>query len=605
LTEHAHEDRSTRLLVARLLRDYVRQHLGRLSAAALCMAVGAAATGALATQAEPMLDQVFAETNEARLHALALTVFIIFVIKGLARYGQDVLIAVVGQRIAADLQIALHRHLVRADLAFFHDNPPGGLVARFLNDTQVLRDSTTFLITNLGKDVLTLVALVSVMFYQDWLLALIAFVAFPAAILPSVRVGRRMRRVSRTTQEQRGVLTTILDEGFQGARQVKAYGMEEYEARRAAGRIEHVFGLTVKAVRIRSVLSPLMETLGGCAIVAVLLYGGYMVMHQGKTPGAFFSFVTALLLAYEPVKRLAYANASLQEGLAAADRIFRLMDLQPRITDRAGAVPLIVRDGAIRFDRVSFNYGASPEAPDALDDLTLDIAGGATVALVGVSGAGKSTVLNLIPRLFDVGAGSVRIDGQDVRDVTLASLRRRIALVSQDNLLFDDTIAANIRYGAPEADPAAVIAAAQAADAHDFIRVLPQGYDTPVGPRGVKLSGGQRQRVAIARAMLRDAPILLLDEATSALDSETERQVQRALARLKRGRTTVVIAHRLSTVVSADRIFVLDRGRLVESGTHAELLARAGAYARLYALQFAQEEPAPPTLAAVGARALI
>jgi subfamily B ATP-binding cassette protein MsbA len=414
-----------------------------------------------------------------------------------------------------------------------------------------------------------------------------------------------MRRVSRTTQEQRGVLTTILDEGFQGARQVKAYGMEEYEARRAAGRIEHVFGLTVKAVRIRSVLSPLMETLGGCAIVAVLLYGGYMVMHQGKTPGAFFSFVTALLLAYEPVKRLAYANASLQEGLAAADRIFRLMDLQPRITDRAGAVPLIVRDGAIRFDRVSFNYGASPEAPDALDDLTLDIAGGATVALVGVSGAGKSTVLNLIPRLFDVGAGSVRIDGQDVRDVTLASLRRRIALVSQDNLLFDDTIAANIRYGAPEADPAAVIAAAQAADAHDFIRVLPQGYDTPVGPRGVKLSGGQRQRVAIARAMLRDAPILLLDEATSALDSETERQVQRALARLKRGRTTVVIAHRLSTVVSADRIFVLDRGRLVESGTHAELLARAGAYARLYALQFAQEEPAPPTLAAVGARALI
>ncbi|MBX6323206.1 MAG: ABC transporter ATP-binding protein [Rhodospirillaceae bacterium] len=587
-------DRSTRLLVGRLVRDYVRPHLWRLAVAAACMAVTAGATAALAKQMEPMLDQVFAEADEVRLHSLAFTVFVIFVVKGLADYGQQVLINHVGQRVVADLQIGLFAHLVRADLAFFHDNPPGNLVSRFINDTNMVRDSVSTVVTNVGRDLLTLVFLVGLMVYQDWLLSLVAVVAFPLAIVPSVRVGRRMRRVSRTTQEQRGELTAILDEGFQGARQVKAYGMEDYEARRATSRIEQVFRLTVTAARTRAALSPLMEALGGCAIVGVLLYGGHMVMYEGKTPGAFFSFVTALLLAYQPVKRLAQLNTTLQEGLAAADRVFHLMDLEPRIVDKPGARPLMVRGGAVQLDRVGFRYDTGADGPPALDDLSIDIPGGATVALVGASGAGKSTVLNLIPRLFDVSAGAVRIDGQDVRDVTLASLRGSIALVSQDTLLFDDTVAANIRYGTPRAGPAEIIAAAKAANAHDFIAALPQGYDTPVGPRGVKLSGGQRQRIAIARAMLRDAPILLLDEATSALDTESERQVQRALARLKQGRTTVVIAHRLSTVVSADRIFVLDKGRLVEFGTHAELLARGGAYARLYALQFAREEDVAP-----------
>jgi subfamily B ATP-binding cassette protein MsbA len=590
LSEPARSDRSTRLLMGRLLRGYVRPHAWRLIAAGICMAITAAATAALAKQMEPMLDQVFAEANEARLLSLALSVFLIFAVKGTAAYGQQVLINHVGQRVIADLQIALYRHLVRADLAFFHVNPPGQLVSRFINDANLLRDTVSAVITNLGRDLLTLIFLVGLMFYQDWVLSLVAIVAFPAAIIPSVRLGRRMRRVSRTTQEQRGALTTILDEGFQGARQVKAYGMEAYEVERATGRIEHLFRLSLKAATTKAVLSPLMEVLGGCAIVGVLIYGGHMVMYQGKTPGAFFSFVTALLLAYEPVKRLAQLNTNLQEGLAAADRVFRLIDVQPTVVDAPDAPPLAVRHGAIRFDRVNFRYDAGTAAPPALDDLSLEIPGGATVALVGASGAGKSTVLNLIPRLFDATGGTVQIDGQDVRAVTLASLRRSIALVSQDSLLFDDTIAANIAYGTPEADAAAIMAAARDADAHAFIQALPQGYDTSVGARGLRLSGGQRQRIAIARAMLRDAPILLLDEATSALDSESERQVQNALLRLKQGRTTVVIAHRLSTVVSADRIFVLDKGRLVEAGTHGELLARAGAYARLYALQFAQQE---------------
>jgi subfamily B ATP-binding cassette protein MsbA len=601
LTQALDAEQSTRALTRRLLRGYVRPHLWRLALAMVCMAITAAATAALAQQMEPLLDMAFAGGDYGLLLSLATVVLIIFLVKGVASFGQEVLINHVGQRITADLQIGLFEHVIRADLAFLHDTSPGQLVSRFVNDIQMMRTAVSSAITSLGRDLLTVIFLVGLMFYQDWLLALIAIVVFPAAIVPTVQLGRRMRRVSHNTQQQLGTLTTILDEGFQGARQVKAYGMEAYEAARTTATIERLFRLWLKGATTKALAHPLMETLGGIAIVGVLLYGGYMVIDQGKTPGAFFSFIAALLLAYAPTKRLTQLNAQVQEGLAAADRVFQLMDLEPRIADRAGALPLDLRNGTLSFEGVGFHYGAERKGPPALDNVSLDIPAGSTVALVGPSGAGKSTVLNLIPRLYDVTEGAVRIDGQDVREVTVSSLRRSIALVSQDSTLFDDTVGANIRYGTPEADEAAVIAAATAADAHEFIRALPQGYDTPVGPRGVKLSGGQRQRIVIARAMLRDAPILLLDEATSALDSESERQVQRALERLKRGRTTVVIAHRLSTVISADRIFVLDAGRVVECGTHGELLARGGAYARLYALQFAHEEPGPG-IAALAAR---
>ena len=584
----------TRVLAGRLLRHHVRPQARRIALALGCMAVVAASTAALAKQMEPILDQVFAEQSGSTLLTVAFTVLAIFVVKGVAGYGQAVAMNHVGQRIVADLQRRLFEHLMRSDLAFFHDHAPGQLISRFVNDTTLLRNAVSGTLTSLGKDSLTLIFLVGVMFYQDWLLACVSFVVLPPAAFAIAQIGRRMRKVSKSSQAQAGAFTELLDEAFQGARQVKAYGMEAHESARAGAAIERLFGLLTKAARVRAAVHPIFETLGGLAIVAVMLYGGHQVMEGGKTPGAFFSFITALLLAYDPLKRLANLNANLQEGLAAAERVFALLDTGPAIVDRPEARALEVRGGAVALRNVSFSYGAGEHAVPALNRLDLTVPAGATVALVGASGAGKSTVLNLIPRFFDATAGHVTIDGQDVREVTIESLRAALALVSQESMLFDDTVRANILYGRPSASEAEMIEAAAAADADGFIAALPQGYDTPVGPRGVKLSGGQRQRVTIARAMLRDAPILLLDEATSSLDSESERQVQAAIQRLTKGRTTLVIAHRLSTVVGADRIYVLDRGHAVESGTHAELLARNGAYARLYALQFAAEDADAP-----------
>jgi subfamily B ATP-binding cassette protein MsbA len=493
--------------------------------------------------------------------------------------------------VISDMQNRMFTHLISADLGYFHKNHTGTLISRSTADVNLLRGAAAHVVVGMGKDLITLVFLIAVMFERDWILATMSFFIFPLAVLPIVKIGRRIRSVSATTQAEWGRLTTLLDEAFINVRHVKAYGMQGYESSRVKGAVQRIFRLTVRAVAVRSASHPIMEVLGGAALLVVILYGGLQVIDGGRTAGDFMSFITALLLAYEPMKKLAAMNANLQEGLAAAQRIYAILDVEPKIVDRDGAKPLAVTEGRISFEGVSFAY--DPEKP-AVHNISLEVPPGKTVALVGPSGGGKSTILNLIPRFFDVDEGHVRIDGQDLRDVQIESLRENIALVSQEICLFNDTIAANIAYGRPDAPRAEIENAAEMAAARDFIEALPQGLETVVGERGVRLSGGQRQRVAIARALLKNAPILLLDEATSALDSESERQVQAGLEQLMRGRSSLVIAHRLSTIVGADLIYFLEDGRVIEQGSHAELLARGGAYARLYSTQYDSEDADAP-----------
>ena len=591
---------TTPALVARLLRESIRPYLWWIVSALICMGLVASTTGAVAWLLGPVVDRVFVDKNQAMLWPLGGTVVIVYLIKGMANYGQTTLMSYVGQRIIADTQCRLYDHLSRMELAFFQRHPSGTLISRFTTDINMMRAAVSNALTAFGKDTLTLIILIGVMFFRDWQLAAVSFFIFPIAVLPIVRLGRRIRKVTVNTQEEMGLFTTLLGQTFQGARVVKAYGMEGYEEKRVRGLTENIFQLVFRAARVRALASPIMETLGGLATAVVIVYGGFRVIDGATTSGAFVSFLGALLLAYEPMKRLANLNASLQEGLAGAQRLFVLMDQDPEIVDRADAKALPVTGGAIQFDGVNFAYRADRPA---LDDISFAVPAGQMVALVGASGAGKSTIMNLIPRFYDVDGGRISIDGVDIRETTLASLRGALALVSQDITLFDDTVRANIAYGRADASENEIIAAATAAAAHEFITDLPEGYDTYVGEQGTKLSGGQRQRLAIARAMLKDAPILLLDEATSALDTESERQVQAALQELTKNRTSLVIAHRLSTVINADLIHVIDGGRLVESGTHTALLAEKGVYARLHAMQFGDQAKSGMPSRAVAAEA--
>ena len=576
---------TTKILIKRLFIEHVRKHVSWLIIALSLMMVVAGTTAGLAFLMETILDDVFTAKSKQSLYFAASIVMSLFVAKGLATYGQTVIMSFVGQRILADLQKSMFGHLVNGDLSFFHNHSSGALIAHFINDVEKMRGTVAGVITAIGRDSLTLIFLIGVMFYQDWLLTLASFFAFPTAILPLVKIGKKIRKVSANTQNEIGQFTTLLNETFTGIRHVKAAGMEDYEKSRASTLIEKIFKLVFRAARTKAAAYPIMETLGGTAIVIVICYGGWQVIEGTRSTGTFFSFVTALLLAYDPVKKLVNLNAQLQEGLAATERVFKILDVHPKIVDQPNALRVDEAKGNIIFENISFSY---LENVPLIDKISLTIKKGQTVALVGHSGAGKTTILNLICRFFDPASGRITLDGTDIRKITMSSLRSNLALVSQDVTLFNDTIKENIAYGTKGAALPEIQKAAKHAAAHDFIMELPDGYDTMIGENGVKLSGGQRQRIAIARAMLKNAPILLLDEATSSLDTKSERAVQEALSNLMQNRTTIVVAHRLSTIQSADLIHVIDEGRIAESGNHEELLQLNGAYAKLYEIQFSK-----------------
>jgi subfamily B ATP-binding cassette protein MsbA len=455
-------------------------------------------------------------------------------------------------------------------------------MSRILNDVNLVQGAVSDSVTGLLKDIFTILGLVFVVFYRDWQLALIALVVFTIAVYPIVKFGRKLRSYSTRSQMTLADLSTLLLETISGSRIVKAFNMEEYERKRFSKLNEKLFGLMRKSFRVRAVSHPLMETLGGLGIAAIVFYGGYNVIQGTSTAGTFFSFLAALLMLYEPVKRLSNVNNSIQQGLAGASRIFEILDTVPEIRNKPGARDLAEIRRGIEFQDVSFKY----EEDWVLKNINLKIQAGEVVAFVGASGGGKTTLVNLVPRFYDVDSGRILIDGADIRELTVESLRGKIAMVTQQTILFNDTVEQNIAYGNIGQPREKIVEAAEAAFAHNFIRNLPEGYQTRIGEQGVKLSGGERQRISIARALLKNAPILILDEATSSLDSESEVEVQKAVEYLMQGRTTLVIAHRLSTIRKADRIVVIAGGEIVEEGTHEELLEKDGEYRKLYLLQF-------------------
>lgn len=580
-------------LLGRLWREWLSPHRATLAVVLVLITIVGAATGLYPA----LIKAAFDAFDRKDMGALAYGPLIVIAVtsaRGFALFGQTVLTNRVVTRVEADMQAALYAHLIDADLAQLGRESPAAFTQRFTTDFAFIKEALTRISTVLLRDVAMLAALVIALIWMDPLLTLAAAVTAPLVAGPVNRIGKRLRQVSTTTQEQMGATASLITESLQGARVAKTYALEGYLKGRAAQALDEVRRLKMKAANARGRLDPLMEIGGGLAVAGVLVLVGQRVMSGDRTVGDFTGYVAALLLAAQPARALGTLNAILQEAAAALSRYFALMDEPPTIREVPSARPLTVTRGEIRFEGVHFRYRA--DAP-ALEGIDLVVPAGSTTALVGRSGSGKSSLLNLVPRLQDVTAGRVLIDGTDIRDVTIPSLRSAIAVVSQEVVLFDDTIAANIGFGRPGASQEEIEAAASAAAAHGFISRLSEGYAFRVGPSGGRLSGGERQRISLARAFLKNAPILLLDEATSALDSESEHLVQEALERLMRGRTTLVIAHRLSTVREADRIAVLEAGRVIELGRHEELVAAGGTYARLHRLQLSDDTGVPKAAA--------
>ncbi|MDH3974494.1 MAG: lipid A export permease/ATP-binding protein MsbA [Deltaproteobacteria bacterium] len=566
----------------RLLK-YLKFYWKRLVLAMICMWGVGGMTGASAMLVKNVLDDVFINKDENMLKLIPVAIIIIYIFKGIFYFFQSYLMFYVGQSVVKDIRDELYSHIQRQPMSFFAKNPTGTLMSRITYDVNMISSAVSDAFSSLLRDSFTVVILLGVVIFRDWELALIALVVYPFALYPITKFGRKMRKVGTKSQLAMGYITSFLHETIAGARIVKAFGMEQYESERFARANEHFLKLTMKSRKVRALTMPVMEILGAVAASAVIWYGGFKVMEGKMTTGEFFSFLTALMFLYQPVKKLSSVNNVIQEALAAAERIFALLDKEPDIQDSSHAREITGLKERVSFSGVHFCY----DDENVIDGFDLEVKKGERIAFVGSSGAGKTTLVNLIPRFYDVTGGGIFIDGEDIRNVTLPSLRDLIAIVSQETILFNDTVRNNIAYGKKETSHEAVIRAARAAFAHDFIMELPEGYNTEVGEQGVRLSGGQRQRLSIARALLKNAPMLILDEATSALDTESEQLVQQALDNLMKDRTSFVIAHRLSTVVKADRIVVLHKGRLAEEGKHEELLKSGGLYAKLWDRQFA------------------
>ncbi len=570
-------------LALRLAKEHIIPNYKLFAISIILMLVVAATTSLHAWLIKPALDAVFVGKKTDMLVLIPLAVMIVTAVKGFATYFQLFTMSIVTLKITASFRQRVYNHFIRSDIAKLHSRSSGDMIATITNEINAVVGMISTVINGFVKQFFTLGSLVVLMFIQSFELSVIAFVGFPLAAYPIYKIGRKLRNLSFRNQEMAQKFASQMNDTLQYSKLVKAYNCEEFETKRMGSIIDGIFKMSKKITRLSLISSPFTETLTGFGIAAVIWYGGKQVVEGVTTPGAFFSFIGALMMAYRPLKTVSGMNSGVQLGLGSATRLYKLLDEKPTIIDGPNAIELKDVKGEIKFENVEFSY---IKEKIALHDLGFEVLAGKRVALVGHSGGGKSTIMSMLLRFYDPQKGTIKVDGHDIRDLKISSLRSAMSVVNQEVMLFDDTVIENIRYGKTAATKEEIINAAKLAEADQFIQELPLGYDTQIGQNGIRLSGGQRQRIAIARAILYNAPILLLDEATSSLDPISERAIKDALDHLSKGRTTLVIAHRLSTIINADKIFVIADGRVIESGTHKELLEKNGSYANLYSKQF-------------------